>query len=166
MFLSLCLYEISADFSEFHPSAKAKLAEIGWNFIETQRKKLKYWWNLWTNLTICTLLSKNVYIHVSASSGFLAKVTWMLCIMGKQVRSLEKTGFIKWKSWKFINNFTSPKNTRHKNNLRPIASSTTKGLLRSQCSFIRDWNALPVHVWEIETLAQFHRVLPAELLGF
>ena len=44
--------------------------------------------------------------------------------------------------------------------LCPYASGNVK------FCFIRDWKALPVHVWEIETLAQFHRVLHAELLGF
>ena len=56
-------------------------------------------------------------------------------------------------------------NTRHKNNLRPIAPSTTKGLLRSQCYFIKDWNALPVHFREYRDLISVP-VLHAELLGF
>ena len=33
-------------------------------------------------------------------------------------------------------------NTRHKNDLRPMKSSTCKGLLRSNCNFIADWNLL------------------------
>ena len=55
-------------------------------------------------------------------------------------------------------------NTRHKKDLRQEKSFTTRGLLRSGCVFVKDWNALPTELREIENLAYFRKALHAEVL--
>ena len=55
-------------------------------------------------------------------------------------------------------------NTRHKKDLRQEKSFTTRGLLRSGCVFVKDWNALPTELRETENLAYFRKALHAEVL--
>ena len=50
-------------------------------------------------------------------------------------------------------------NTRHKSDLRPLKSSTRKGLLRSNCNFIADWNLLDVNIRNMTCLSTFKRAV-------
>ena len=51
-------------------------------------------------------------------------------------------------------------NTQDKNDLQLLKSSTSKGLLRSNCSFITDWNILDEDIRQLSCLSSFeHAVL-------
>ena len=102
---------------------------------------------------------------LSSSSDALRILHWSTL---KQRRSIVRRCLYVYKSINGINDIDNTfirnadvhgYNTRHKNDLRPMKSSTCKGLLRSNCDFIADWNLLDQNIRNSSCLSNFKRAV-------
>ena len=96
----------------------------------------------------------------SSSCDALKTLNWLTL---RQRRSIHRCIYV-YKSINGLNDSENPfihnsdvhgYNTRHKNDLRLLKSSTSKGLLRSNCSFITVWNILDEDIRQFSCLSSF-----------
>ena len=97
---------------------------------------------------------------LSSSSDALKTLSWLTL---RQRRRIHRCIYV-YKSINGINDIENSfirnsdvhgYNTRHKNDLRTMKSSTCKGLLRSNCNFITDWNFLDEDIRHLTCLSSF-----------